>query len=234
MKRLLLIVLTIAIAPQLFGQGLVTFANRVPATVVTHVYAPLTSNPYLSQIGNGANDTVSGTTSWAGFDLIGASGLNTQYGAATTLAALLSAPGYNQPESSLTPANPISTFRTGNAAGFIVLSTATLQNVPMDAPQATLQMVAWDNTSGLYSTWALASVAWANGTIAAGKSKAWNQNNIGGDLNPPPNLYNTAIPSQQVESFNLFRIFVIPEPNTLALAVLGGISLFLFRRSRPQ
>jgi hypothetical protein len=122
---------------------------------------------------------------------------------------------------------PVTTFRTGAAAGNVAAGTATFNNIPMDAPKATLEMVAWDNISGLYPTWTEASAAWQAGIIAAGTSGTWNQDNIGGVLNTPPFMINGADPSQHVQSFNLY---FIPEPTTVAFVGLGAGALLIFRR----
>lgn len=215
MKKLVLTALAMACAVGVFAQGTVIFNNRVVGTVVTHVYLPLASNPSLSTVGNGAGDTPAGTVNWSSY---------TPVGSASYLAQLLAANGANQAESSLVAASsPATTFRTGAAAGFINTSTATLTGVPGDSPAATLEMVAWDNSSGNYPTWALASVAWQAGLIAAGKSGAFNVTAIGGTLNPAPTLNN-------LQSFNLTS--TVPEPSSFALAGLGAAALLIFRRRK--
>src|SRR5882724_6020481 len=66
-------------------------------------------------------------------------------------AQLLGAPGSNAPESNLLPAiNGVSTFRTGAAGGQIPSFTATFNNIAPNAPFGSFEMVAWDNSSGLY------------------------------------------------------------------------------------
>jgi hypothetical protein len=214
-----------------FAQGSVIFNNRVGTTVIQqHVYAPLAGNPELSQIGSGSNDFPSGSTSWAGFTLIGASATG-QYSGSSTLAALLAAPGFNAAESLLIPAAigspaPLSlvSFRTGIAAGYTMGGvTATANNVARDG-NATLEMVAWDNSSGNYSTWALAEPAWALGLIAAGKSGTFNE--VLGGTGIPPNL-------DGLQSFNLYyALHAVPEPSTFALAGLGAAALLIFRRRK--
>jgi hypothetical protein len=225
MKALIYIVLASGFAFTGAGQGTVIFNNRVVPYVVTHVYAPNTSNITLGQIGNGTNDLASGTTSWAGYALIGANGTGGQFGAATVFAQLLGAPGVDQPFSSLVPASPVATFRTGPAAGFVGggLAVASLQNVPPDAPAATVMMVAWDNSSGLYPTWSEAYPAWIQNNIAAGESNPLNLLQIGGGLNNPPYLTG-------LQSFNLYNR--APEPTTLVLAALGAAILVFCRRRR--
>jgi len=223
MKRLILAAFALTTAASVFAQGTVAFYNRNTAGT-SHIYAPLTGNLSLSQVGNGTADIPAGTTSWAGFNGIGLNGLTGPYGGSTTLAQLLAANGANQPESSLVPSGQTTTFRTGTAAqGFIALITDSLGNVPNDSAAATLEVVAWDNSSGNYPTWTQASVAWAAGLIAAGKGGAFTVNNIGGSVNTPPNMSG--------QSFNLY-IQSIPEPSTFALAGLGAAALLIFRRRK--
>jgi hypothetical protein len=230
MKKLVVTAVLMSLANGAFGQATVVFDNRIFGSIITHVYAPLPGNPYFAQIGNGSNDTPAGTTMWTQFTPIGANGRNLQYGAATTSAQLLGAPGYNAPESGLMPGSLVTTFRTGAGAGNTdpsISITTTFNNIPPDALEATLEMVAWDNSSGLYPAWTQASVAWRLGLIAAGTSGTWNQNNIGGVIRVPPFMINSADPSQHVQSFNLY---FIPEPSAVALAGLGAAALFIFRR----
>jgi hypothetical protein len=224
MKKLILTALSVTCAVGVYAQGTVVFNNRVTGTVVTHVYAPLAANPGHSLIGNGANDTASGSVDWTGYGLIGANGTGGAYGGATTFAQLLAAPGSNQPEASLVPATPTTTFRTGAAGGFVFPTTASLPNVLPDAPFATLEMVAWDNSSGNYSTWTQASAAWKLGLIVAGTSGPFNVAAIGGTANQAPTL-------NALQSFNLYSN-AIPEPSTLALAGLGAAALLIFRRRK--
>lgn len=183
------------------GQGTVTFYNHVTTAggPITHVWAPNMGDLTMPMVGLGPTDTPSGTTPFStanGWSLIGTA-LNGQYGAATTRSQLLAAPGADQPESNLLPAAPTATFRSGAASGFVASSVATLSNVPKDAPVATIQMVAWDNTSGQYPTWTEAYPAWDAGLIAAGKSAPFNVYKIGGDTNQTPALVG-------LQSFNLF------------------------------
>jgi hypothetical protein len=203
-----------------FSQGTITFNNRVVGSIVTHIYEPLYGASYVSQIGNGTADFPPGTTSWQGWTLIGARGINGDYGGATTYAQLLIAPGYNQPESSLVPASTIATFRTGAAAGFIQGGiTITASNVAGDSP-ATVEMVAWDNSSGHYPTWSDVLPAVRAGVpMAYGLSGTWNT--VLGGTSTPPNITGA-------RSFNLI---LTPEPSTVALASLSVLMLLAFRRT---
>jgi len=215
MKTLVSLAAALGIAVAAFGQGTVIFNNRVAGSIVTHVYY-VPNNAYVSQIANGSNDTPAGTANWSGFAPIGANGTGGLYGGATTFAQLLAAPGSNQSEASLLPVGPTTTFRTGAAAGFVAGTTATLNNVAPDAPVATLEMVAWDNSSGLYPTWTQARAAWQAALICAGESGTFNVFAIGGTFNPAPTLIG-------LQSFNLYG--TCPEPSTIWLAILGACLL---------
>ena len=157
--------------------------------------------------------------------LIGANGSGGKYGSATTFAQLLFANGAGQPESSLVPGGQTTTFSSGGAsgvlAGRVVQITDTIQGLTPDEAAATFEMVAWDNSSGNYSTWTQASVAWWAHEIAAGCSGAFTVDLIGGSINTPPNVL---APS--------FNIYWIPEPSTFALACLGLAALMIARRRK--
>jgi hypothetical protein len=220
MKKLILSAITLSSAASVFAQGTVTFANRVANIATTHVY----SGPrYIT--GNGPADSPPGLTDYTGFNLIGTVG---GLSASTTLATLLGAPGANAPESIMLPSmSPPTTFRTGLAAGNIVGTTATFSNIAPDYPVGTFEMVAWDNSSGLFPTWASASAAVANGLIIGGRSAPFVIQSIGGTFNTPPSII-SSLPGVGLQSFSIS----IPEPTTVALAGLGAAALLFFRRRK--
>ena len=225
MKKLILAAITIACAASAFAQGGVVFNNNVTGVISTRVFGPVPGNPSQLIVGNRPVDFPPGTTVYPGCLLIGTTG---GLSGTTTFASLLGAPGYNAPESLLLPASVggVTSFRTGAAAGIVYPTTAIFNNIPAGVTQGTLQMVAWDNASGLYPTWAQASVAWANGLIMAGRCVPWNQDHMDGNSY----MINSTDSSQHVQSFNLH--FDIPEPTTLALACLGAGAILAFRRRK--
>jgi hypothetical protein len=134
---------------------------------------------------------------------------------------LIGAPGSNAPESSLIPGNGVSTFRTGAAGGQLPVFTVTFNNIAPDAALGSFEVVAWDNSSGLYPTWAQASLGWENGLILAGRSQEFTLANIGGTVNTPP-----------VTPPVSFRIGPIPEPSAAILLGLGAAALLYAGRRK--
>jgi len=206
------------------AQGTVAFSNR-SAGGTTHVWTGGSLGQYQ---GNGSNDSPTGSVGYAslGLHLVGTigGGGGGLAEAQHTFAQLLGAPGSGAPESSLLPGLGVTTFRTGGAAGNVVLITSTFNNIAPDAPVGTFEMVVWNNSSGLYPTWTQASIAFQLGLIEAGRSAPFVLQNIGGSVNTPPNL------NPALTSFNI--ITDIPEPATVALAGLGAAALFIVRRRR--
>ncbi|MEI8040960.1 MAG: PEP-CTERM sorting domain-containing protein [Verrucomicrobiota bacterium] len=234
MKKLILAAFVLSTAAGVYAQGTVNLANRIIGVATTHIWGPSTTTPSLSLIGLGSNDSPAGSVNFSGsgMSMIGGA-LAGKYGASTTFAQLLGANGGGAAETRLVPVGQTTTFRTGGAIGNLVAITSTLSGatppIPIDAAMATLEIVAWDNSSGLYPTWTQASAAWLAGTIAAGKSGAFNVSALSGvgSVTPTPYLNNVT----PLNSFNLY-FQVVPEPSSLALAGLGAAALLIFRRRK--
>lgn len=215
-------------AVSVFAQGTVVFNNRNGYT--SHVYGG-----GQSQLRGGSPaDNPAGTNVYAPLLLIGTTG---GYAAGTTYASLLgqslSGPFAAGNLGTAFGGGTATTFRTGAAAGNIVASTATFNNIPKDAAgaNATFEMVAWDNSSGLYPTWLgpnMGQAAWIAGTIAGGMSAPFQFTaGIGGDVNTPP-IWGDITAGQS----STFNIYIVPEPTTIALAGLGAAALVIFRRRK--
>jgi hypothetical protein len=220
MKKLILAAITVTTAASVLAQGTVTFNNRVANVATTHVYTGPTA-----RTGNGPGDLPTGPMDYTGYTLIGTVG---GFAASSTFAQLLGAPGLGTAESSLLPSTGgVTTFRTGAASGNVAPVTATFNNIPADAANGTFEMVVWDNKSGLYPTWAQASVAWSQGLISAGRSAPFNLLQIGGTTFTPPNIVSSN-PGEGLQSFSI----VVPEPASVALVGLGAAALMIFRRRK--
>jgi hypothetical protein len=216
MKTKLLTSVTLAIAVGACAQGTVSFNNfgtgyRAP------IYFPEVGNSTLSKVGNTTAGMPPGTQVYTGGLLTG-SGYTAQ---------LFSGPAGTTDWRLLVAAasGGIVTFRSGAAAGFTSFSTATLANVAKDAPSAVFQIRVWDNSSGLYPTWAHAEPALFSDALSwGGWGNLFTVNAIGGDLNTPPSLVGQ-------QSFNIYYV-AAPEPSTYALLALGGFGLWLCRRRK--
>jgi hypothetical protein len=197
-----------------FAQGTVIFNNRITGTLVTRVYGPNPNNPSLSQAGNGPDDTPAGTTDWSGYTPLSGAGYSAQ---------LWAAPGANPPLSPLQPATPMTTFRTGAAAGFLAGTTATLTGVPRDTRVATVTLRVWDNASGTIPTWQAALNSCCG--YSRGESPEFALNSIGGQVNVSPVL-------QGLLSFNIHA--PVPEPSALLLGPLAVALAVLLGGKRRQ
>jgi hypothetical protein len=219
------LLLTLLPAGEASGQGVVVFNNRITGGagvgITTHIWGPSTTYPALALIGLGSNDNPSGTTAFgtaSSMSLIGAGGSGGQLGYATTFAQLIGAVGANQPESALVPVGQTTTFRSGVMLGNVAVIYDTLSavppyttTIPEDAEAATFEIVAWDNSSGLYSTWVQASAAWQQGLIVAGHSAPFTVTAIGDPINiTPPNLNNNQGSANGLMSFNLRDAYGLP------------------------
>ena len=184
-----------------FGQGTVIFNNHIAGALVTHVYLPSPDPPLRPASGNGPNDLPAGTTDWTGYTPVSGSGFSAQ---------LWAAEGKDRPECALQPATPITTFRSGVAAGFVVGTTATLTGVESGAAAATIVMRVWDNQGGTVTSWAQAI---ADRTNLHGESPYFNVSNIGAASGgtPPPVLVG-------LQSFSIGGLWV----DALGCPQLGG------------
>jgi hypothetical protein len=111
----------------------------------------------------------------------------------------------------ITPLTPIATFRGGTAAGYVTGTSAVDVTVPgiQAGSQATLALRAFNGTT--YET-----------STMFGQSSSVTVT-LGGQ---PP----TGAPLTPAALTGLTGFSVVPEPSTIALAVLGGAALLLRRR----
>ncbi len=212
--KTILSLLILCVPLSLLAQGTVWLTGQNTGSGVSfRVYGP-EPDPSLAKTGNTTADTPPGTQVYFGTPLSGSD----------YRAELWGAPGVNQPESALQPGSPGSSFRTGTAAGVVATTVVTFSNIPKDfAGGGTFQLRVWDNSSGLYPTWASALAAtypnWP--ALAAGPLLSLNAT-IGGDLTTPP-------PLAGMQSFGLYGI---PEPAILSMAGLAALALLSFRKRK--
>jgi len=63
MKKLILAVIAVTCSVSVIAQATVVFNNNITGTIRTHIYAPLPYAPWLSQLGQGTDDTIAGSVS---------------------------------------------------------------------------------------------------------------------------------------------------------------------------
>lgn len=212
MKKTLITLLTVVGAASVMAQGTINYNIRVTGVVVGHVYGTAVGENF-QKTGNTAAETPAGTQTYLGSFLTGSN----------FRAELFAVQGSGQAEGGLTSVTGSgTTFRTGaTLGGTIATSTLTIPQVN-PASTGTFQLRAWDNTTGLYPTWAAAEVAWLNGAIAAGKSALFDVTISAGGIDGPKDMVN----------FRSFNIYIVPEPSTFVLAGLGAAALLIFRRRK--
>jgi PEP-CTERM motif len=118
---------------------------------------------------------------------------------------------------------PIVGFRTGTAAGYVNVGSAASRIIDSVVPGgvATVQIRAWDGATSFASY--EAALASALSTTCIGKS-ALLQIVTGGAGSPPG-------PAANLAGLSGFEIgsACVPEPSTIALAVMGGFGLLALR-----
>jgi hypothetical protein len=118
---------------------------------------------------------------------------------------------------------------------------APTQGQYTDGTEKYFMIVGW--SSNLGTTWGQVAA-----NLASGWASPWGPNNAffgtsaigfgysgGGPLSlPAPSLFTTSVgmPGGLTSGFQLMGVVPVPEPTTMALACLGGLSLLLFRRRK--
>jgi len=146
---------------------------------------------------------------------------------------LWAATGANQPASALTLAGGVNSVTLANGVSDATLSTwystgvATVGSGNLGGSQATVELVAWYNGTGI------TSYAAAQGVVPSGASALANIT-MGGPQPSGPTLLPAALPAGVASSGYLGDItLTVPEPSTIALGVIGA-SAFLMRLRRKN
>ena len=218
MKKSLITAMLLAAAVGAFAQGTLNFGNQFGSAFIAPIYNVDPADAARKLSGNSAVSRPVGTTVYGGGLL---------QGGGYTLALFAGAAGTPVDQLRLAGSAP---FRSGTGganslpAGLITtLGTLAIDGVAAGSI-AQLEIRAWDNRGGSVSTW---QAVLANPSIARGTSGTFLSAALGGtdgSGNPviPPNT----------TGWQSFGLYVVPEPSTIALAVLGLGSLLLFRRRK--
>lgn len=118
---------------------------------------------------------------------------------------------------SLAPVGVAVEFRGGAAAGYINGGTVTLTGVAAGST-VFAEVRAWEASGG--NTYELAVTK-----AAAGKSETFQIVGLGGPVAGQPDAF-----PANMTNFKSFSLVAIPEPSTVALGLLGAVSLLAFRR----
>jgi len=203
---------------QAFPQGQITFNNRVNNVVIAPVYG-VEADANVARHGNTASGTPTGGQTYSGALLAG-----------TGFTAQLFAGPTNASEVDLKPLQPPVSFRTGDAAGFVVAPTFSLAvpNVDEGEP-AQVRLRVWNNRSGTITNW---QQVLEDMTIERGQSLSFISEPLGGIFIPPPNL-------NGLRSFNLAlgqppRLEIIVTHSAPALIVFGSAGLRYEVQFRPS
>jgi hypothetical protein len=207
-----------------FCQGAFEFTNgggngsaRAP------IYGPDPDNPYLQTWGNAPDATPPGTQSYSGPRLTG-----TNYSVQAWYSLVPATDDFQL----IGAARPVSDAPTSFAAGFPGFF-AGYGTIPDAIPTPSsnypfmvyLQVRTWDNAGGQLGSWADAwNAAQAGSGRAVGWSKVFVQPLGDGSAKPDPGMFN----------FESFNVYVVPEPGTVSLVVLGGAALFWGIRYRRR
>jgi hypothetical protein len=215
MKTSLSILSALCLPLQVWGQGTFAFNNDgVNGSPIAPVYSPEASNPHEQKWGNAANANPSGPQTYTGEPLGGvAYSVEAWYSLTPVLDVYALTPNASAADRSL-----INFFPVG---GFFERDDVFVADVA-GAPGIYLQVRAWDNAGGQYSSWA---GAWGAAQAGSGKAVGWSKvfwQPVAYGTFPPPGLYN----------FESFNIFIVLEPGTLVLTGLGGLCLLLLRRHK--
>lgn len=209
------------------GQGGFLFANnganfgaRAP------VYSTEPSNPYLQLWGNPPNATPPGSQTYSGPLLVGTNySVEAWYTLAPVADPLQLIPDARPVASSLT------LFRLPSAPGFFAGQHVL---IPDPNPSQTteypyyvyLQVRAWDNANGQYPTW---TEAWSAANQGSGRAVGWST-----IFYQPLDRDSSTLPWPGLINFESFNLFIVPEPASASLLILGVTSLWLFRDRRPH
>jgi hypothetical protein len=224
LKAILISAFLAASALNAFGQGFVTFNNRITTATPNPIVSPI----YLDFVGGIALD---GTDTSFRAALLG--------GATSSIPAFIPGSRTNSTATGVQAEGTLSLlaspatgatwvmFRTGALSGFIELTTDSTRDSGLGfGATGMFQVVAW---RGGFTTWVDAYSAWNSGTNSSVLIGASNPMILPVSVGPAQTDFPTL---QGLESFTLKTS--IPEPSSFALAVFGVMVWFWIRERRKQ
>jgi len=228
-KNLLVIAGLLCVSAGAFAQGTIQFNNRIVSTSTSAIVAPIYDVDPNDQLGhkNGQPATAatapipSGTQVYNGPALVG-SGFT---------ASIWARPSGSAGPFVQAATTPFRAAGSTSTPGFWVIpgTAAVLSNVASDpAVRAEIIIRVWDNKGGTITRWDQlydstgAAVAGTEG-IHRGESLPFVEaDQLGGGTVLPGTL----------RGLQSFQLYIVPEPSTIALGILGAGCLFLLRRRK--
>jgi len=229
-KNLLVIAGLLCVSAGAFAQGTIQFNNRIVSTSTSAIVAPIYDVDPNDQLGhkNGQPATAatapipSGTQVYNGPALVG-SGFT---------ASIWARPAGTAGPFVQAATTPFRAAGSTSTPGFWVIpgTAAVLSNVASDpAVRAEIVIRVWDNKGGTITSWdqlydpATGIANAQNALVHRGESLAFvDSDQLGGGTVLPPTL----------RGLQSFQLYIVPEPSTIALGILGAGCLFLLRRRK--
>ena len=226
MKSALLLVTMLCSVRCAYSQGTVLFANRVPSVLSAPIWGPCV-DPSIKLTGSLEPSSLEFPPGPNGYQRCGSQkigGLN--YSAQLWGAPIGASPDLFQPAFGTNGSSILtSTFRTGSGASLLITTIAQLNNVA-PGERASLVIRAWDNRGGAIMSW---SQVLADPSVLRGESEVVNLPMLGGVLGD-----GTLIETPYLRGLTSFNLYIVPEPTTIGLLLLGATAFVLSRASNGK
>ena len=221
MKTSLLIVTMLCSTWCAYGQGTVLFANRIVNVISAPVWGPCT-DPTIKLTGNFIPSDLHFPPDPSRYEVCGGVKIGGLHYSAQLWGASTGAPLDSlQPAGGTNGSSIITaTFRTGSAAGLLITTTVQFNNLA-PGESASLVMRVWDNRDGAITSWAQVL---ADPTVLRGESEVFDLPILGGIRGD-----GTAVETPAMRGLKSFNLYIVPEPATLGLVLLGMAALALRR-----
>jgi hypothetical protein len=196
-------------------QGFVYGNTGVSGAATAGIYGPDPANPNRQQWGNTPQGQPPGPQVYGGAPLAG-----TNYSVQAWYSLTPLTDGFQLVSDARPVALSSVTFTVAPGyfpGGELAIPGALINTNSTGWPYfAYLQVRAWDNAGGQLDSW---EDAWNAALGGSGRAVGWSEvfyQGLTSGLQPRPGM----------ENFESFNIFIVPEPGTVSLLVLGGAALF--------